>query len=486
MNFQLLYNTLVKVDADETTYIPDLADTWEVSPDATTFTFHLNPNAKWHDGTPVTADDVIFTAATGRPDRGQLRRHLSHHELARGQGRGRGRGHDEHPRGPRQGRRQHRRVHARGAQRRLAAEPHRPGLHDHAQAPARAVHDRRRAQGVRLRERARHHRVRPLQARQVHARQCHRVRPRNADYHKGAPKIPQAHLRARRATRTPPRRSSRPASWTWCSTSSRATSTCSTASRGHQGQAGARRRAAVLQFPVTNPLVADKRVRQAIYYAFDRKTLLETVFQGAGKLLWIWLSFDETDPELDKYEFNPDKAKELIAAAEADGSSTRRKPLRIIYIADEPGWDEIARRARERPARNVGPQPASSSRPTRPAGRPSCRTRPRTRSASSAAARTSTRTRPRAPSTARRPSGRFYANCELDALFAAARRPATPPSRREIYDADRRASSTRTSPTTGCGPSPTPTPTRPRWAASPTTRTPARRSRRSRSGRWRR
>ena len=33
MNFQLLYNSLVKVDSDESTFIPDLADTWDVSPD---------------------------------------------------------------------------------------------------------------------------------------------------------------------------------------------------------------------------------------------------------------------------------------------------------------------------------------------------------------------------------------------------------------------------------------------------------------------
>ena len=26
-----------------------------------TWTFHLQPNVTWHDGTPFTADDVIFT-----------------------------------------------------------------------------------------------------------------------------------------------------------------------------------------------------------------------------------------------------------------------------------------------------------------------------------------------------------------------------------------------------------------------------------------
>ena len=54
------------MDADESTIIPDLADTWEVSPDATSSRSSLNPNAKWHDGTPVTADDVVYTATTGQ------------------------------------------------------------------------------------------------------------------------------------------------------------------------------------------------------------------------------------------------------------------------------------------------------------------------------------------------------------------------------------------------------------------------------------
>jgi peptide/nickel transport system substrate-binding protein len=40
---------------------PDLASRWEIAPDGTTYTFQLRPNAYWHDGTPVTADDVILT-----------------------------------------------------------------------------------------------------------------------------------------------------------------------------------------------------------------------------------------------------------------------------------------------------------------------------------------------------------------------------------------------------------------------------------------
>ena len=34
---------------------------WESTPDGLVYTFHLRSNAYWHDGTPVTAADVLFT-----------------------------------------------------------------------------------------------------------------------------------------------------------------------------------------------------------------------------------------------------------------------------------------------------------------------------------------------------------------------------------------------------------------------------------------
>ncbi len=40
---------------------PCLAESWEVSPDQLTYTFHLRHDVKWHDGQPFTADDVKFT-----------------------------------------------------------------------------------------------------------------------------------------------------------------------------------------------------------------------------------------------------------------------------------------------------------------------------------------------------------------------------------------------------------------------------------------
>ncbi|MEO7217160.1 MAG: peptide ABC transporter substrate-binding protein [Gemmatimonadaceae bacterium] len=42
-------------------FIPTLADSWKWAPDSLSIAFHLNPNARWHDGKPVRARDVQFT-----------------------------------------------------------------------------------------------------------------------------------------------------------------------------------------------------------------------------------------------------------------------------------------------------------------------------------------------------------------------------------------------------------------------------------------
>ncbi|MNO35290.1 Oligopeptide-binding protein AppA precursor [compost metagenome] len=55
----LMFLPLVEIDED-LTFKPMLADSIETT-DNQTFTINLNKNAKWTDGSPVTADDVIFT-----------------------------------------------------------------------------------------------------------------------------------------------------------------------------------------------------------------------------------------------------------------------------------------------------------------------------------------------------------------------------------------------------------------------------------------
>ncbi len=40
---------------------PDLAESWGISIDGTVYNLSLRPDARWHDGQPVTSDDVLFT-----------------------------------------------------------------------------------------------------------------------------------------------------------------------------------------------------------------------------------------------------------------------------------------------------------------------------------------------------------------------------------------------------------------------------------------
>jgi len=57
---RLLFSGLVRFDSRGLPQ-PDLAESWGVSADGTQYNFSLRPNALWHDGQPVTTDDVIFT-----------------------------------------------------------------------------------------------------------------------------------------------------------------------------------------------------------------------------------------------------------------------------------------------------------------------------------------------------------------------------------------------------------------------------------------
>jgi peptide/nickel transport system substrate-binding protein len=57
---QLIFGSLVKVNA-KLEAVPDIATAIDVSEDATTYTFKLNPNLTFTDGQPLTAKDVVFT-----------------------------------------------------------------------------------------------------------------------------------------------------------------------------------------------------------------------------------------------------------------------------------------------------------------------------------------------------------------------------------------------------------------------------------------
>jgi peptide/nickel transport system substrate-binding protein len=57
---RLIFSGLVRFDERGQPHA-DLAEAWGVAQDGTIYNFSIRPNAFWHDGEPVTSDDVIFT-----------------------------------------------------------------------------------------------------------------------------------------------------------------------------------------------------------------------------------------------------------------------------------------------------------------------------------------------------------------------------------------------------------------------------------------
>ena len=57
----IIYETLLFFNRADGTTKPWLAQSYQISSDAKTMTFNLRKDVKWSDGTPFTADDVVFT-----------------------------------------------------------------------------------------------------------------------------------------------------------------------------------------------------------------------------------------------------------------------------------------------------------------------------------------------------------------------------------------------------------------------------------------
>ena len=54
-----LFEGLASEDPKDLHPVPGLAESWDISPDGKTYTFHLRKNAKWSDGSPITSDDFV-------------------------------------------------------------------------------------------------------------------------------------------------------------------------------------------------------------------------------------------------------------------------------------------------------------------------------------------------------------------------------------------------------------------------------------------
>ena len=58
---ELMFDRLMVINTDGT-FGPRLAESWETNEAQDKITYHLNENAKWQDGEPVTAEDVVYSA----------------------------------------------------------------------------------------------------------------------------------------------------------------------------------------------------------------------------------------------------------------------------------------------------------------------------------------------------------------------------------------------------------------------------------------
>lgn len=57
----MVYESLLNLHPTTLDYIPALASHWQIASDQMTYRFRIDPNARWADGQPVIADDVVAT-----------------------------------------------------------------------------------------------------------------------------------------------------------------------------------------------------------------------------------------------------------------------------------------------------------------------------------------------------------------------------------------------------------------------------------------
>lgn len=60
---RLIFSGLLKYNQNQE-LVPDLAESYEISEDQKTYTFHLKKDVLWHDGETLTANDIIFTVGS--------------------------------------------------------------------------------------------------------------------------------------------------------------------------------------------------------------------------------------------------------------------------------------------------------------------------------------------------------------------------------------------------------------------------------------
>jgi peptide/nickel transport system substrate-binding protein len=343
-HYQLLFNTLVKMTPDYQEYVPDLAESWEISDDATEFTFKLVENATWHDGEPFDADDVIFTITRAIQESHEYTGYPITSWLA-----------------------------IKGADAIIGTTDPLEGLEKVDDYTVRITLDEPNTQFFRnLTDPAYsimpEHLLADVTAAQLKENHAFSTQQpigtgpyrfvaftpdqsvefaANESYFKGAPKIARIFNRlVDPATTTA----------TFEAGDLDLLMEANVQDRERLGQVEGAEVLEVesvasqyFQFRNDNPLVSDKRVRQAILHGYDRRSVLENVFGGLGRVLWIPAPLDPEIEGLNEYPYDPERARQLLAEANFDFEA----PFIFVYATDEPGWPEIGA-AVEQSLRDIG------------------------------------------------------------------------------------------------------------------------------------
>lgn len=332
---------LVQLREPTKEFYPDLAEKWEFSEDGKTLTFYLRKGLKWHDGQPFTAKDVDFTFHMAGLDLGGyiLTRYLAPYVV--------------------------------GAREWIDNEAERiTGLtvvDDHTvqfdlidpanedlvlaafnntcMAPEHILKDylnREKAQEILQSEwatTAKHVGIGPFKVVEYVADQYIIYEP-NPDYHFGKPKVDKLVYRSYQDRQTvaaaiekkeidigwiPDTEYERMKQLDFLNfRTPKATLTVGTVINS------------------TRPYLQDKRVRQALLHAIDRDTIIQKIYAGASEKIDTLIQIPKfgDSPNLKRYDYDPEKAKQLLAEAGWD-SNTKIRWLTDKVPADTSIWDAI-------------------------------------------------------------------------------------------------------------------------------------------------
>jgi peptide/nickel transport system substrate-binding protein len=103
-----------------------------------------------------------------------------------------------------------------------------------------------------------------------------------------------------------------------------------------------------LMFNTTHPPFDNKLVRQALHYAIDKEKMIEVGLKGKGTpgTSFINPALESSQPAVNDFAYDPEKARELLAEAGVSGLQVTLSTTNTTLVADsvtviKEGWDAI-------------------------------------------------------------------------------------------------------------------------------------------------